>query len=385
MRTAIGVHGRFYAFELTAALVGLGEDVSLFTNYPRSVAARFGVPRDCTHSLVTHGVAARVLNRVFGGDGPRVVETALKRGFGKWLAHEIGSRDYDVAFCWSGVAEETFRRVRGLKLLNRSSLHIVAQQRLLATEAERAGRRIDRPTPWIIDREQREYALADRIVVPSRGARRSFEEFGLAAKVVVLPLTATSEKWRPAPAVIDERIRRISHGERLRVLYVGALSYRKGLYDMAEVVAALGTEMSFRFTGAVLPEARAAVAQLANSAIVDGHVPEDRLTEAYAWADVLMCPSIEDGFGVVLAQALGAGVPILASENTGGPDLLAMGGRGWIVPIRAPGAIADRLRLCDGNRAELATMVRDLYDHPLRRTWADVANDFDAISGDAPR
>lgn len=379
MRIAIGVHGRFYAFELAAALQELHEDVTLFTNYPRSIAARFGVRRENTHSVIAHGIAARGFNRMFGGDGPRLVEAGLKRGFGTWLRHGIRRLRPDVAFCWSGVAEESFQATSSLKVLNRSSLHIVAQHRLLADEEARAGKKIDRPTPWILEREQREYHLADRIIVPSRGARRSFEEFGNAAKVAVLPLTASSDKWRPAANVAGERIRRIRHGEPLHVLYVGALSYQKGLFDMCRVVEGLADRMSFRFTGAVLPEARAAVARLANSATFDGHVPEDRLSEAYAWADVLMCPSIQDGFGVVLAQALGAGVPILASENTGGPDLLEMGGRGWIVPIRSPAAIIERLECCAANREELADAVGELYDRPVRRSWIDVANDFVAI------
>lgn len=379
MDIAIGVHGRFYAFELATALLQMHEHVQLYTNYPRRIAARFGVDPGNTHTLVTHGIAARVLNRVYGGDGPRIVEAALKRGFGRWLRHEIDRARPDVAFCWSGVAEESFRSFGGLKVLNRSSLHIAAQHRLLTAEAARAGRKIDLPTPWIVAREQREYELADRIVVPSRGARRSFEEFGDAAKVVVLPLTASGAKWRPAPDVVRERVRRIKHGEPLRVLYVGALSYRKGLYDMCRVVEILGDRMTFRFTGAVLPEAKSAATRLANLATLDGHVPEARLTEAYAWADVLMCPSIEDGFGVVLAQALGAGVPILASENTGGADLLEAGGRGWIVPIRSPARIVERLQSCDANRAELAVMVAELYDRPMQRTWTDVAKDFVAI------
>ncbi|MGQ0563050.1 MAG: glycosyltransferase, partial [Gemmatimonadota bacterium] len=108
----------------------------------------------------------------------------------------------------------------------------------------------------------------------------------------------------------------------------------------------------------------------------DGHVPEDRLRHAYAWADVLVCPSIQDGFAVVLAHAQAAALPFVASSNTGGPDLLAAGGRGWIVPIRAPDEIARRLESCDADRQQLADAVRQLYERPLHRSWTDVGRDF---------
>ena len=44
MKIAVVVHGRFFAFELARALLARGHDVTVFTNYPRWAAARFGLP-----------------------------------------------------------------------------------------------------------------------------------------------------------------------------------------------------------------------------------------------------------------------------------------------------------------------------------------------------
>jgi glycosyltransferase involved in cell wall biosynthesis len=59
---------------------------------------------------------------------------------------------------------------------------------------------------------------------------------------------------------------------------------------------------------------------------------------------VLVLPSIEDGFGLVLSQALACGCPIVASTNTGGDDLITDGVEGFIVPARDVAALAARLQ-----------------------------------------
>jgi glycosyltransferase involved in cell wall biosynthesis len=59
---------------------------------------------------------------------------------------------------------------------------------------------------------------------------------------------------------------------------------------------------------------------------------------------VLVLPSIEDGFGLVMAEAMACGCPVIASTNTGGADLFADGKEGFLVPIRDPQAIADKMQ-----------------------------------------
>src|SRR5688500_12891606 len=303
MRIAIGVHGRFSAFNIATGLLELGEDFRLFTNYPRSVVNRFGVPPERTRGFVAHGVATRVAGRIFRGRRPEAIEAALHRSFGAWLERQTRKGAYDVAYCWSGIAEETFRE-RGMRnILSRSSVHIQVQHDLLAEESRRVGRAIDMPGEWRIERETREYALADVIIVPSRSAAASFAGTPAADRVAVVPLTASGTRWRPEPNVVNARVRRIGAREPLRVLFVGALSFQKGMFDLARVVKNMNAAMEFRFTGSVSEECRDLVRDLAHHARFDGHVPELQLRESYAWADILVCPSIQDGFAVVLSHA----------------------------------------------------------------------------------
>jgi alpha-maltose-1-phosphate synthase len=151
------------------------------------------------------------------------------------------------------------------------------------------------------------------------------------------------------------------------------------MYDLAQVVERLHTQMEFRFTGVVTPECRELRSRMSAQARFDGHVPEAQLRESYEWADILILPSIQDGFGVVLSHAQAGAIPFIASENTGGRELLELGGKGWIVPIRAPEQIEQQLKWCNEHRDALASDVEQLVTNPVLRTWGDFADDLMAI------
>ena len=377
MRIAIAVHGRFHAFDLAAALLGQGHEVELLTNLPRSKVAHW-FPAERTSSALWHGALARVANRLAGGEPPALVEAALKRGFGRWAARQLGSRAWDVVHPWSGIAEEIMRSGRARTYaVARGSAHIAAQSALLEQEEVRTGQKLERPSRWIMAREQREYALAHRIVVPSEFARRTFLEHGVAAhKVAVIPLSTREAGFQAGAAEIDARAQRLLAGDRLRVLYVGMLSYGKGMYDMARVIERLHTRMDFRMVGPVLPECRAFAREAARMAVVDAAVPRSELPAIYAWGDVFLLPTIQDGFAVVLAQAQAAGLPIITTSNSGGPEIIANGGQGWITAARDAEAMIEQLMWCHHHRQELAQMVTELHRAPPRRDWNDVARDF---------
>ena len=76
---------------------------------------------------------------------------------------------------------------------------------------------------------------------------------------------------------------------------------------------------------------------------------------------VLVLPSVQDGFGMVMAQAMACACPVIASLNTGGEDLFTDGDEGFIVPIRDVNALAVRLQqLADNPEQRFAMGQRAL-------------------------
>lgn len=376
-RIALIVHGRFYSFDLARELIRQGVDVTVFTNYPKSIAKRFGLPPRSVRSFLLHGVVSR-LCLWLGLE--RRAEPVLHRWFGRWARREIERGDFSVVKCFSGVAEEVLAaRTNGetVRALVRGSTHIRTQAKLLEEEEQRAGVPLDRPTAWRIDREEREYAKADVIFVLSEFARRSFLERGVApAKLRLLPLGSSVARFRPKPDGVEQRCRRIRSGRPLRVLNVGSFSFRKGALDLAAVAEQLHGRCEFRVVGDLPRETGRLRRRLRGKIEFIRRVPEAQLPEVYAWADLFFFPTIEDGYAVVLAHALSAGLPILATDHCAAPELLQPGQTGWILRVRSPQAFCDQLLWCDTNREQLSSMARACANLFHSRDWSQVAEEF---------
>jgi glycosyltransferase involved in cell wall biosynthesis len=379
MKIAIVVHGRFHGFDLARALSERGHEVTLLTNYPRWAARRFGVGYAEIRSFWPHGVVSRAMPRL-GIDA----EAALHSAFGRWAAKEIGRESWDVIHCWSGVSLEILRaygNAHGTTLLMRGSAHIRTQARILEEEERRTRVPLERPSAWMIEREENEYALADKILVLSRFTYDSFiSEKIPREKLRLLPLGADCQAFRPSRETIQLRCQRILQGHPLRVLHVGTVSFQKGMWDAAQILRALGTErFRFKFVGAMPNETKNLAADLRDLAEFVPKQPQRELTNYYAWADVFFAPTLQDGFQIVLGQVGASALPILTTTNGAGLDLVRENETGWIVPIRSPGAFVERLRWCDSHREELAAMVEHLYHTYQPRDWSDVGGDFERI------
>lgn len=384
MKIAIVVHGRFHAFDFARALLQRGHEVILFTNYPRWAVKRFDFPSDRVRSFWIHGVLTRGAQKLHHKDIISYPEERFHKMFGRWAAAEIEKEEWDIVHVWSGVSQEIFQildRKATLKLLMRGSAHISAQAKLLQEEEDRTGIQQDRPTQWIIAREQREYAMADYVFVLSSFAYRTFVEEGYPTqKLRSLPLGAEVKAFRPNREIVEARCQRILSGDPLRVLYVGTLSLRKGIWDIEQIAESLnGRNFVFRFVGPLASEFAEGLPKLSSLAEIVPKQPQAELPKWYAWGDLFVFPTIEDGFAVVLAQANASGLPILTTTNCSGPDFLREGQTGWVLPIRSPESFVDRLRWCDAHRKDLAAMVRRIYNDFRTRDWSEVAADFETI------
>lgn len=366
LKIAVVVHGRFFAFDLAHELLRQGHDVTLFTNYPVRIAEKFGIPAKNTRSFLLHGVLSRLIAFAYRHGAAPDGEPFLHRLFGRWAAFELAKGRWDIVAIFSGVAEEALLATKtsgSIRILIRGSAHIRHQREILLDECKRTGYSVSLPSRWIVDREEREYALADYILVLSDFCRISFVGRGVPPeKILTFGLGADTDKFKPSPAAVENRRRRLLAGNRLRVLTVGTFSFQKGAYDLVSIAASLKDTADFRFVGSVEKEAAALVKKNAGIISFFPKQDESRLLEQYEWGDVFLFPTIQDGFAAVLVQALVSALPILTTTNCGGPDLVKDEAAGWIVPIRDPEAAVSRLRWCDAHRKELADQVARLYE-----------------------
>lgn len=380
-RIAIAVQGRFHAFDLACALLADGHDVYLLTTQPAFLVQRSGFPKARVISNVSIGIAQRLARRLtrFGFRYP--IKT-LTRWFGAWVARKLSTlAPFDVLHLWSETAEETLRSFDDpaqLRMVVRGSSHIRYQQRLLREESVRSGAPQEMPSEWICAREEREYALAHFVVVPSNFALQSFIAEGVHERRLLRLIPGSPAKeFLPDTEVVSARFQRYQRLDVMRVLLVGTVCYRKGLFDVEQLVRALPSQQfEFRWVGQVNPEASGAVARLRDRVEFTGALDRSALKAQYAWGDVFLLPTIEDGYPQVLVQAAVSGLPLISTPNGSGTDLIESERNGWVVSARAPEALADCLTQARAKPALLEQMSRELLNTHKPRGWAQVAAEY---------
>ena len=393
LKIAVVVHGRFYAFDLVRELIKQGHEVTLLTNYPKYIVEKFGIPQAHVRSFLLHGICSRIFDKLNQFLPIPSFEPLFSSLFSKWAARNVSKADYHIIHCFSGIAEELFQSIpsssKTLKTLVRGSAHIRTQKQLLVAEETRVNLlvkspiKIDQPDDWIIAREEREYQLANLVVVLSSFAYQSFIQQGIEPKKLrILPLGAQLSLFRPQENIIVARCQRILSGEPLKVLMVGTFSLRKGAIDFVEIAKNAGSDFQFTFVGAIGDDAN--FLYKTNNQYIEfiPKQPQSELPPYYGAADIFIFTTIEDGYAVVLSQAQAAGLPIISTTNCSAPDIIVENETGWVLPIRSPDAFIDRLKWCHEHRPELAQMVNKIYEDFQPRDWTNVAEDFTVIVRD---
>jgi glycosyltransferase involved in cell wall biosynthesis len=85
--------------------------------------------------------------------------------------------------------------------------------------------------------------------------------------------------------------------------------------------------------------------------------------------DVMAFPSLFEGFGLVVLEAMACGVPVIATPNGAAPDIIHDGQDGFIVPIRDSHALAEKLELLSNDRALLAYMSDAARRTAAQHSW----------------
>jgi glycosyltransferase involved in cell wall biosynthesis len=130
------------------------------------------------------------------------------------------------------------------------------------------------------------------------------------------------------------------------VVFAGQIGLRKGIPYLLEAFARLRhTHKRLRIVGAVQSDVRPLLSQWpAEHVEFLGQVPHSQLAQYFSSSHVLVLPSIEEGLALVQAEAMACGCPVIATTNTGAEDLFTDGKEGFIVPIRDPQALTDRMQ-----------------------------------------
>jgi glycosyltransferase involved in cell wall biosynthesis len=321
-------------------------------------------------------VAGRLGLRGLTRPGGLASVEAVYRDFDAHVASLIagGGIDADVraVYAYEDAAEFSFEaaRRRGLACIYEMPIaHWHTVQRLLHEEAQRLPewrqtiQGLD-DSPAKLERKTRELALADTIVVPSRFVMDSLPPGITRSRRCVL-----ARFGAPAPHA-DAAEPRTRGGDRLRVMFAGALTQRKGLADLFAAMRRLDrSDVELVVLGA-LNAPMAFYRSQFGAFVYEGTRPHAQVLDVMQSCDVLALPALVEGRALVQQEALACGLPLIVTPNTGGDDLIEEGRTGFVVPIRSPDAIAERIAWLADHREALPEMRRHAVRKAVGTGWA---------------
>ena len=216
--------------------------------------------------------------------------------------------------------------------------------------------------PEVLAAEREEHVLADRIVVASAFTRRTLIEHGVdGAKIRVNPYGVDLDRFHIADRDATDRP--------LRFVFVGALQARKGIPVLIEAWSRLASrDAELWLVGPVAAGVRRIIPHLPGL-FVRGPIPNCEMPRVLSTCDVFVFPSLFEGFGLVILEAMASGLPAITTDATAGPDVLAEGRDGFVIPAGDVDALEAKMRWCIENRDRLAAMGAAERATAERFTW----------------
>jgi glycosyltransferase involved in cell wall biosynthesis len=272
------------------------------------------------------------------------------------------SSGHVVLFSYSYAARDIFRfaKQQGWRTVLGQIDPGPVEQKIVAEEAARVPELAGdwQPAPakyW--DNWQEECSLADHIIVNSEWSRASLVEARVnGEKLSVIPLayemtgqqdykTTDNTTGRKYPA-------RFTPDRPLRALFLGQVNLRKGVARLFDAIRQLKNEpIEFEFVGRVQVSVPA---DLKNNARVlwSDAVPRGKTADFYRTADVLIFPTLSDGFGLTQLEAQAHGLPVIASRCCG--KVVKHSANGLLLDEPVADAIVEALRSCLADPSRLA-------------------------------
>jgi glycosyltransferase involved in cell wall biosynthesis len=267
----------------------------------------------------------------------------------------------DLVLCWFQRSLEVLRAAeqRGVpRVLELPMNHIDAFLADVSEERRRwsiSGPMFSAIPATLVHRMRRECQEAPAISVLSSYSRRTLLDHGVpASRVEVLPLGIDHERFVPAEGRAPGP---------LRLMFAGRVEALKGVAYLLQALALLPTaDLEVFLVGPLMPEAPALLARFPDPRVRVITATSAEMPAWYRRADVFVFPTLNDSFGLVLLEAMASGLPVIASETSGAPDIVREGVDGVVIPRRDPAALAERIGYFleqPGRAAEMGARARE--------------------------
>lgn len=312
--------------------------------------------------------------------------------FDFWVSRQLGNAS--VFYGWTHHALWSLKKAKRLgmlTILERANSHPITYTRLLETEYKKHGMRTKPYHPLIFKKQLQEIQETDYIAVTSDFTKQSLLENGFDEnRILLTPLGVDTDHFVPrySPPFCKEGLGGISPcchvqspppplykreecDDIFRVVYVGQLCLRKGIPYLLEAWNKLQLRQAeLLLVGDLVDEMKTLLQHHLHHSITITVLPHTKdPVSTYQQASVCILPTLEDGFGLVVLEAMACGIPVIVTEHTGAKDCVRPNVDGFVIPPYNADAIADTLRHCYYHREQLQEMGRNARQQAEQFSW----------------
>lgn len=296
----------------------------------------------------------------------------------KHVASKLVQRNDLAVYAYEDGAFQTFLKAKDLGLPRLYDLPIgywrTAQQ-LLNNERELWPDWADTLTGFgdsevKLKRKDEEIALSSQIFTASRFTANTLKDYpGNLPPVHVIP-------YGFPPINRNRAYPKIENGAKLKVLFVGGLSQRKGIANLFSVYNQFKKYISLTVVGRKTTQnCRVLDEELARVNWIES-LPHNEILELMANHDILAFPSLFEGFGLVITEAMSQGTPVITTERTAGPDLIQNEENGWLTIAGSTDSLAMTIEKILGKPQLLEQVGRNARDTAAKRPWVQYGEEL---------
>lgn len=332
-------------------------DIHPFRESVRLLASSLAIKR-----LIAHEAGWASIDQVWQGLDREAARRVRRGDYGSNLR---------VVYAYEDCAEQLFLAAQDLDLKRVYDLPIAyweTTQQLLHEEARRypdweLTLGATRDSQEKLSRKARELELAELVICPS-----AFVLESLPAQTRATQQCLVAPFGSPIADVNTDAVGKNSLAP-LRLLFAGALTQRKGLADLFAAMKLINSkEIELIVMGSLLCPLNWYRDQFPEF-IYEPPRPHRDVLRLMQSCDLLVLPSIVEGRALVQQEAMACGLPVIATRNAGADDLIADGETGFLVPIRSPESIAEKIGWCARNRSRISGMGLAAKKRAAEFTW----------------
>lgn len=299
----------------------------------------------------------------------KIYDLSIKK-FDNWVAGNI-TTNYDAVYCYEYNSLNTLRAAKdkGLYTIYEipSPEHNFVHN-LLNNEIDKyptLNTEYYRYTSSLLEsrtlKRHREFELADLVLVNSNFTKSSFEKCGLdTSKIRVIPLGC------PEPNSTQSEF---MSSNKLRILWAGTFSIRKGGHYLLKSLDKLNNiDYELDIFGKVEINPSDFMSDI-NKINIKGTVSRNELLQNMASYDFLVFPTLCDGFGMVVTEALSMGLPVITTDKAGASDLIEDGVNGLVITSHSSDSLSKSIIWCNEHRDQLFNMRKKARESAKKWQW----------------